>query len=136
MDELVIEPYANPFRTYPLFEDYRKFKEIFEKGVDCYIINTGYFLDRKIPKELTLDLLEKVVTKSAHFKKLANFSEIEYLELEGFTPSMDKEYIDMWRSSIEFRKGFFYKMKSYKEGKDRLPDEVIKELIKLEEELT
>ncbi|HHZ11827.1 MAG TPA: phosphoenolpyruvate carboxykinase (ATP), partial [Acholeplasmataceae bacterium] len=43
-NKLVIVPYANPFRLYPLEKDYRKFKRLFaEKGVDCYIINTGHF---------------------------------------------------------------------------------------------
>src|SRR5690606_3911041 len=30
MNKLVIEPYANPFRTYPLANDYEKIKELFE----------------------------------------------------------------------------------------------------------
>jgi len=47
LDALVIEPYANPFRVYPLVEDYEKFKALFDKGVDCYIINTGDFLGKK-----------------------------------------------------------------------------------------
>ena len=39
MNALVIEPYANPFRTYPLANDYEKFKELFANGkVECYIL--------------------------------------------------------------------------------------------------
>src|SRR5574344_859682 len=35
---LVFEPYANPFRTYPLVNDYEKFKKLVgDKNVDCYI---------------------------------------------------------------------------------------------------
>ena len=30
-DALVFEPYANPFRTYPLAQDYLKFKALFEE---------------------------------------------------------------------------------------------------------
>ena len=42
---LVVEPYANPFRTYPLVNDYEKFKKLVaEKDVACYIINTGDFM--------------------------------------------------------------------------------------------
>jgi hypothetical protein len=45
IDALVFEPYANPFRTYPLIDDYNKFKQLFENNnVECYIINTGHFL--------------------------------------------------------------------------------------------
>nr|WP_256592674.1 hypothetical protein [Veillonella atypica] len=57
---LVIEPYANPFRTYPLVRDYESYKKLFKEcGVDCYIMNTGFFLEKKIPKEVTIDLLER-----------------------------------------------------------------------------
>ena len=41
LDALIIEPYANPFRVYPLVEDYIKFQHLFESGVNCYISNTG-----------------------------------------------------------------------------------------------
>ena len=37
-NKLVVVPYANPFRTYPLANDYEKFKKLVEeKNVDCYI---------------------------------------------------------------------------------------------------
>lgn len=49
-DDLVIEPYANPFRVYPLVEDYRIFRSLFESGVDCYIINTGFYMGREFQK--------------------------------------------------------------------------------------
>ena len=66
---LVIEPYANPFRTYPLALDYESYKKLFsECGVECYIMNTGFFLDNKVPKEVTLDLLERLVEGTLEFK--------------------------------------------------------------------
>ena len=40
-DELVIEPYANPFRVYPLVEDYRKFCRLFEPCCIWKIWTTG-----------------------------------------------------------------------------------------------
>ena len=90
MNALVIEPYANPFRTYPLINDYEKFKELFEKReVSCYIFNTGHFIDKKIPKEVTLKILEDIATGKAEFKQLGNFSEIEYMEIEGYVPDME-----------------------------------------------
>jgi phosphoenolpyruvate carboxykinase (ATP) len=50
-DALVFEPYANPFRTYPLEQDYEKFKALFEnRGVQCYIINTGHFWIKRSPR--------------------------------------------------------------------------------------
>ena len=60
---LVVEPYANPFRTYPLSEDYAKFKQLFEeRGVACYILNTGFF-SKKISKETALGTIEKVANE-------------------------------------------------------------------------
>ncbi len=47
-NKLVVVPYANPFRTYPLANDYEKFKKLVdEKNVDCYIVNTGDFMGKK-----------------------------------------------------------------------------------------
>lgn len=49
LDELVIEPFANPFRVYPLREDYQAFRELFLKQqTACYVLNTGYFDDKKL----------------------------------------------------------------------------------------
>lgn len=136
MNALVIEPYANPFRTYPLENDYSKFKELFEnKDVECYIINTGHYLDKKIPKEVTLQLLEDIVTKKAKFKKLGDFSDIEYLEIEGFKPYFNLEYKQMWQNSINYRKEFLIKMETFKEGRDNLLREALESLIQLEKEL-
>lgn len=137
MNALVIEPYANPFRTYPLGNDYDKFKELFEnRKIDCYIINTGHFIDKKIPKELTLQLLEDIATKRAEFKQLGKFSDLEYIEVEGYTPDMEsKEYKDMWFGSIKYRKDFLVDMESTKGGRDRLPKEALEALVKLEKEI-
>ena len=69
---LVVEPYANPFRTYPLVNDYEKFKKLVaEKNVACYIINTGDFMGKKVQKEDTLGILESVVEGRAEFKPWA-----------------------------------------------------------------
>lgn len=137
MNQLVIEPYANPFRTYPLVNDYIKFKELFEnRKVECYIINTGHFLDKKIPKEVTLQLLEDIATKQATFVKLGTFEDIEYIEIEGFVPEFNEEYIKMWENSIRYRKDFLVNMETFKQGKDKLPEEALKSLEKLEQELS
>jgi len=133
---LVIEPYANPFRTYPLAEDYEKFKDLFKKtNVECYIINTGYFMDKKIPKEVTLTLLEDIVTNKAEFKPLGSFSSIQYIEVEGFEPDYNDEYKEMWINSLKYRKDFLKEIKSSKGGKDKLPEEALEALEKLESEL-
>lgn len=137
MNKLVIEPYANPFRTYPLVNDYEKFKELFEnRNVECYIINTGHFIDKKIPKEVTLGILEELALNKAEFKKLGGFSEIEYVKVEGYEPDMkEKGYKAMWKNSLNYRKKFLIDMESFKGGIDKLPKEALDEIVKLEKEL-
>jgi phosphoenolpyruvate carboxykinase (ATP) len=136
MNALVIEPYANPFRTYPLSDDYEKFKKLFEdRDVDCYIFNTGHFLDKKIPKEVTLNLLEGIATGTIEFKQLGSFEDLQTLDVEGFIPEFDESYISMWQNSIAYRKEFIKHMTNFKSGRDRLPDEALLELEKLEEQV-
>ena len=77
---LVIEPYANPFRTYPLVRDYESYKKLFKEcGVDCYIMNTGFFLEKKIPKEVTLDLLERLVEGDLQFEPFGAYENLSYV---------------------------------------------------------
>lgn len=131
-NKLVIEPYANPFRTYPLGDDYCKFKELFEKGkVDCYIFNTGSYIDKKVPKEVTLESLERIVNGDAEFKSFANISDIEYLPVEGFEIDIDEEYREMLINSIDYRIEFLEKIKWEKGGRDRLPEEALSCLYKI-----
>lgn len=66
---LVVEPYANPFRTYRLKNDYIVFKELFENKVDCYVFNTGFFMDKKVTVEATLGSIEKIIEDKASFEK-------------------------------------------------------------------
>ncbi|AEX85751.1 phosphoenolpyruvate carboxykinase (ATP) [Marinitoga piezophila KA3] len=121
-DALVFEPYANPFRTYPLSDDYYSFKKLFEKGVDCYILNTGHFLDKKITKEVTLSIIENIVDGKAEFKEWANG--IEIMEIEGYTPDMtDKEYVENFISSMQRRIDFINSRETEKGGRDKLPSE-------------
>lgn len=135
-DALVIEPYANPFRTYPLGDDYEKFKYLFEKDhVECYIFNTGYFLDKKIPKEVTLKVLEDIATGEAKFEQMGKFTEIEYMKIDGFEPEFNENYKAKWKNSIKYRKDYLIEMKTFKNGRNKLPKEAIEVLDKLESEL-
>jgi len=122
-NKLVVEPYANPFRTYPLLNDYEKFKKLVEeKNVDCYIINTGDFMGKKIQKEITLGVLESIVEKSANFKQWGPFSDIEIMEWEGFVPDLkDQSYIDQMRSRMEDRMEYVLSLDKDNEGYNQLP---------------
>lgn len=70
-NSLVIEPFANPFRAYPLAEDYRDFKELFEKrNVSGYIVNTASYNGIDIDKEITLQILEDIANEKLIGKNL------------------------------------------------------------------
>ena len=121
---LVIEPYANPFRTYPLVCDYESYKKLFKEcGVDCYIMNTGFFLEKKIPKEVTLDLLERLVEGNLQFEPFGAYENLSYVEVPGFEPPFDvREYHHQLHQAFEFRSEYVEKLK---DGKNELPQEVL-----------
>ena len=135
-DALVFEPYANPFRTYPLKEDYEKFKALFEKrNVQCYIINTGHFLDRKISKEITIGIIESIVDETAEFKDFGEMTDIKTMDIEGFIPDFsDKEYVDLLLRGMNNRIDFLNSLYDYKGGRDCLPEEAKAAVMKLIEE--
>ncbi|WP_251423203.1 phosphoenolpyruvate carboxykinase (ATP) [Veillonella agrestimuris] len=121
---LVIEPYANPFRTYPLARDYESYKKLFQEcGVDCYIMNTGFFLEKKIPKEITLDLLERLVEGDLVFEPFGAYENLSYVEVPGFEPPFDvREYHHQLHQAFEFRYEY---VENLKDGKNELPQEVL-----------
>lgn len=133
LNALRIVPYANPFRTYPLVNDYEKFKKLVEeKNVDCYIVNTGDFMGKKVQPKDTLGILEAIVEKKAEFKKWGNFDDIEIMEWEGFVPDLnDESYKNALKNAMLNRldavKGFSEKNGGY----DKLPDEALEAVQKL-----
>lgn len=128
-NELIIEPYANPFRLYPLRNDYNKFKDLFENtNVDCYVLNTGYFLNKKVTKEITLGLIEQIVAKTIIFKQLENVSEIEYVEIDGFNPDFSNtKYKNLFIKRLNTRVDYINKLY----GHDILPAEASKSITSL-----
>lgn len=126
---LVFEPYANPFRTYPLSDDFLKFKSLFEKGVNCYILNTGYFLNKKVPKELTISLVEKVIENKLEW--IDWYENLKYTKIDGFIPSKDENYLHLLKESILKRLKFIVLKKSKNGGRDKLPEEAENSLEKL-----
>ena len=105
--------------------DYEKFKALFEeRHVDCYILNTGHFVDKKIPKEVTLECIEAIVEERAEFKPWGNFSNLEIMEIEGFVPDMnDHEYHHLLKARITDRYDFIKSRNTFKDGYDCLPKE-------------
>lgn len=133
---LVVEPYANPFRTYPLVNDYEKFKALVEeRNVDCYILNTGDFMGKKVTPKDTLGALEAVIEGTADFKPWGTFSDIEIMEIEGFVPDFeDKAYVDQLQKRMQDRVDFIKSRETEKGGFDKLPVDALEALQKVVEE--
>lgn len=103
--KLVIEPYANPFRLYPLRNDYLKFKDLFEShSVDCYVLNTGAFLNKNITKEVTLGIIDQIVNGEIKFEQFNGIKEIEYSPIKNYIPDFnDPTYKDLVKERLETR---------------------------------
>lgn len=133
LNALRIVPYANPFRTYPLVNDYEKFKKLVEeKNVACYIVNTGDFMGKKVQKEDTLGVLEAVVEGKGTFKQWGPFEDIEIMDWEGFVPDLsDKDYVAQLQAAMQNRVDAVEGFATKKEGYDKLPDEALEALKKI-----
>ena len=130
---LVVEPYANPFRTYPLVNDYEKFRNLVaDRHVDCYIINTGDFMGKKVQPKDTLGVIEAIVEGKATFKQWGPFEDIEIFEWEGFVPDLnDPEYVAQLKARMLDRVKFVESRETAKGGFDKLPKEALDALNKV-----
>jgi len=137
-NKLVVVPYANPFRTYPLVNDYLKFKKLVEeKDVDCYVINTGDFMGKKVTPSDTLGIIESIVDNKASFKQWGPLEDIEIMDWEGFVPDLnDAEYKAQLRARMQDRVEEVEEFGTLKAGYDKLPDEALLALKKLVNELS
>ena len=137
LNALRIVPYANPFRTYPLKNDYEKFKKLVEeKNVDCYIINTGDFMGKKVKPADTLGILETIVEGKAEFKPWGPFSDIEIMDWDGFEVNMDDaDYKAALKDAMQNRVDAVEGFATKKEGYDKLPDEALEAVKKVVSEL-
>lgn len=133
MDALVIEPFANPFRCYPLGEDYADFRGLFASGkIDCYLLNTGFFNAAKVTPGITLGSIEKIVDGEASFKPFGPLASVEYLDLPGYPVDFgDAAYTDRLRARMNDRLAFVKAQKTDKDGYNALPDEAATKLEEL-----
>ncbi|MFW6298197.1 MAG: phosphoenolpyruvate carboxykinase (ATP), partial [Bacillota bacterium] len=124
--ELTFEPYANPFRLYPLQSDYHHFKTMFEShNVSCYILNTGAFNTRDIDKATTLGAIETIADGTAEFEPFLGLSAIKRMKVKGF------DDLDPDASKVRER---LEKRRTYIESLDdvnALPEETAKALSQL-----
>ncbi len=123
---LIVEPYANPFRTYRLKNDYEVFKELFEKsGVDCYIFNTGHFMDKKVTVKITLDSIENIVQGNGEFVDMG-IKGMQNMPFEGYIPDFsDANYKEQFIARINDRIAFMENKATERGGYDELPAEAI-----------
>lgn len=129
---LVVEPYANPFRVYPLEMDYTRFKQLIEDGVDCYILNTGDFMGKKIQPKDTLGIIESIIEGSAKFTKWGKFSDIEIMYLDGFAADFnDFNYAQEFKKRMQDRIDFIKSRETEKAGLDKLPPDALEALEKV-----
>ena len=142
LNALRIVPYANPFRTYPLANDYAKFKKLVEeKNVACYIVNTGDFMGHKCEKEDTLGILETIVEGKAVFEKWGPFEDIEIMydwngKTGDFTPDLnDPEYKAALKAAMQNRVDAVIGFANNDEGYDKLPDDALEAIQKVVDEL-
>lgn len=125
MDKLVIEPYANPFRVYPLGQDFEDFKNLFEANqTDCYILNTGFYKGKKVTPQDTLGSIEKIVEGSAEFAAFGPLASMSYLPVVGFDVDFeDGDYVKALRDRMQSRLDFILAQAVDNEGYNALPPE-------------
>ncbi|MGX6980030.1 phosphoenolpyruvate carboxykinase (ATP) [Vagococcus elongatus] len=125
IDNLVIEPFANPFRAYPLGEDYLSFKTLFSThDIDCYILNTGFYNDKKVTAKITLSLIEKIIENQASFEPMGPLAGLSYLPVAGYEPDFnDKKYMELLKVRMETRLNFIREKETINHGFDSLPTE-------------
>lgn len=133
---LVVEPYANPFRTYPLELDYNRFKKLIEDGVKCYVLNTGYFMGKKVEPQHTLGIIESIIEDRENFINWKPFNDIKIMEIDGFETSLENKYYrEIFIKRFKERLEFISSRNSAKGGRDKLPKDAFDSLQHVIDEL-
>lgn len=136
MNTLVIEPFADPFRAYPVGGDYGDFKELFTKrGAECYVLNTDAFCGKNIPKELTLEIIEKLVDDTDQWQAFGDFAGVSYMPLADYPVDLDSaDYKQNLRARMQDRLDWL-NMYNGEHPKTPLPEEAKECLEKIVSEL-
>ena len=113
-------------------DDYEAYKALFEKGVDCYIINTGSFMGQDIPPHVTLGSIENNVENKNGFKAFDNIQELEYLPIEGYeVPFEDLDYRKELKKNMEVRVNALRDTLAKAEAPNDLPTEIADSIQKI-----
>lgn len=124
-EDLVIEPFADPFRVYPLAEDYQDFKELFTKQkAACYIVNTASFNGKDIKKETTLKILEDIANETITWSDFGPLVGMSYLQLpEHPVDFTDQAYVQRLKERLMIRANWVKEYEA-KHTHDLLPNEI------------
>lgn len=124
-EDLVIEPFADPFRVYPLAEDYQDFKELFTKQkAACYIVNTASFNGKDIKKETTLNILEDIANETITWSDFGPLVGMSYLQLpEHPVDFTDQAYVQRLKERLMIRANWVKEYEA-KHTHDLLPNEI------------
>jgi phosphoenolpyruvate carboxykinase (ATP) len=143
MNALRIVPYANPFRTYPLVNDYNAFKKLIEeKNVACYIVNTGDFMGTKCQPADTLGILEDIVEDKIQFEQWGPFEDVEIANTwSGKTAEFkvdlnDPDYKAALKNAMQNRVDAVEGFNTKDGGYDKLPEEALNAVKKLVDALS
>ena len=121
---LVCEPYANPFRTYPLSMDYERFKALISDGVECYILNTADFMGTKVKPQHTLGIIEAVVEGRAQWKPFGDLPGLKVMDLPDFNVDLnDANYRSQLKARFQDRLNFVESRETERGGVDKLPSD-------------
>jgi phosphoenolpyruvate carboxykinase (ATP) len=86
-------------------------------------------MDKKVSKDLTLELLEKLVRDEIIFEKWNSFSDLEIYPVEGFLPDFsDEDYRKRFIKSFKNRIEYMHDLDYLKGGFDKLPEEALDSL--------
>lgn len=134
-EALVIEPFANPFRVYPLSEDYTDFKQLFtQQQVACYILNTGQFQGQDISKEVTLAGLEQIVQSQITWHNVDKQGQLTWAQLPEFPlTTLTTTAKQQLQQHLQFRLDWLTNYQA--QTTDQLPAELYTSLESLKQQL-
>lgn len=134
VNEIVIEPFANPFRSYALSEDFLAFENLFEdQAIDCYILNTGYFNGAKVKPKHTLGAIEAIIDGIGSFLPFGPIDGLSYLPIKHLNPDFEHEgYVASLKASMTERLRFIEAKKLDMQAYHALPlgtEDAIKKIL-------
>ena len=84
-------------------------------------------MGKKVPKEVTIGVLEAIVEGKADFKQWGPFKDIEIYDIDGFVPDMkDADYLKQLKARMNDRLEFVKSRDTFKGGYDKLPEDALK----------